>query len=187
MKSTITKIALCLFVVLTAIACKKEEVTPTTPGTGTGLTPSASNTTFEQTMTVQINGSTWIADKDIEGTTTYSTLFDIFSTMIRGTKTINSSDDEYFMLQMVDTETNGSYDLRSNSGICNILYNDKSYSFDSRSPASNKSHIQVDIINTIQNPRNSNIKYIVANFSGTVYSFFPTTDSIRINGNIRFK
>lgn len=187
MKTKITKMVLCLFVVLATIACKKEEVTPTTPGTGTGLTPSASNTTFEQTMTVQINGTTWLADREIEGTTLYSSLFESYTTTIKGIKNTSSPDDESIVLLMSNAPNVGMYSIKDNAGICNIIYNDKSYSFDYLSPTSNKSRMNIEIVNTVQSPSNSNLKYIAANFTGTAYNVLSSADSIIINGNIRFK
>ncbi len=193
MKTSITKIAICLFIVLTTIACKKENVNPTTPGSGTGLAPTASNTTFKQTMTVQINGTSWALNEDVVGvfdrlphvTETGDVSF-YSTTLIDGFHGM-STRDKILYIQMLSPQTIGTYNLRTNIGICTILYNDKSYIIDSRSHLSNKSHMQVQVLNVIQSPRSVNKKYFAADFNGVAYNLINANDSIIVKGAIRFK
>ncbi len=182
MKLQITKIALCLFVVLTTIACKKEDTNPT--GSGNGLAPSASNNTFAQNLTIQINGNSWIATRNISGfidLVTYGTPV----TALSGVKEL-AGDDEALMLGMNGPSTNGNYTINAYSGSFDFFYQGNVYQFNPFTSLSNKSRIQLQILNTVLNSAGTR-KYIAADFNGVVYNSFNANDSIILNGSIRFK
>lgn len=184
MKSIITKIALCLMVVIATIACKKEDTNPTT--SGNGLTPSASNTQFEQVLNVQINGTNWMATSNIHGN--IGTIAGTTATSISGRKTTSSGTRERITVGMVYNPTIGvNYNIKNYMGSCDIEYNSKQYTLVYFSSASDKNHMNLQILNIIQDPIITDIKHIAADFSGVIYNIADATDSISVNGSIRFK
>ena len=177
-KTQISKIAIILLVLVYTIACKKENASQIHDG----LTPSASNTTFEQTMSVQVNGNTLMADSNISGKMTFDILDGYFRTSIDGIKINRTLSNDEFILRLRRVNTKGLYSIKNNEGECFIRYNDTYYGFDFTS--SSKSRLQIELLNVVDHPTDTNQKYVAANFNGVVYHY---SDSININGTIRFK
>lgn len=180
----ITKIAFCLIIALSTLACKKENQNPS--GAGAGLSPSAANTRFEQVLNVQINGTNWTAASNIFGGV--STLVGTTTTSIDGRKTNTSGRRERFNIGMTCNPTIGNnYNVKSFSGLGELEYNNESYVLSYYSGATEKSHMNIQVLNIIQDPLLPELKYIAADFRGVIYNIANSSDSVTVSGSIRFK
>jgi hypothetical protein len=186
MKTQITKILFALFIVCSTIACNKEDDSNTT--TTDGLAPSASNTSNEQTLTMNVNGSSWVAVDDISGfmmTSGSNTVTNIIGEIPKTPE--DSEDDDILSFSIAGPTTTGSYPLRTNNGVFSFLYNEKSYSFAYTSTATNKGRLTLEILNILP-PNSFGAKYIAADFYGVAYNSYNANDSIIItNGRLRFR
>ena len=183
MNRNINIIGIIILFVTFFSGCKKDN---SNNNNNNGLTPSANNTNYEQTLQMKVNGIDWIPTMAITGNRMVALGNDV--TQIAGRKDITSSNSETLTIGMIGPNTTGSFDVRANSGTFQFAYNYLPYIFAYNSPSTNKGHLVVEILSEVKKTATSSTTYLSANFSGVVYNPYDADDSVIITeGKLRFK
>jgi hypothetical protein len=162
MNSQITKIAICILVVLSTIACTKEET----------VTPNAS---LDQFLTMQVNGRNWTSTSGTTGT--------YMADIIDAATIIGASNDSSVTVSLTGADSVASYNVKQR-GLFRFLSIHGDYQLRA---SSTKGHMTINITSRVNDPK-SDLDKITATFSGVIYNVYNANDSVIItNGQLGFK
>ena len=162
MKLQITKIAICILVVLSTIACTNEET----------VTPNAS---LDQFLTMQVNGRNWAS--------TNGTLGTYMADIIDAATITGMSNDTSVMVSLSGADSVASYNVKQR-GLFRYLSTHGDYQLRS---TSTKGHMTINITSRVDDPK-SDLDKITATFSVVIYNIYNVNDSVIItNGQLGFK